>query len=1042
MRTTRWTKRTLIGLLSGVLTLGVAGVPVAAHAEIDAAQGDIDIFQNDPNLPAGQVNLARGKTALTSSAYEMSQEGWATSFVNDGKVGTGTLPMGWSTNPVGNTDTVTTPAWVSLDLLAPSSIGRIAMYPRMDGANDGVNFPVDYAFQVSATGINGSWTTVATRTGNTAVTAAQVVDFEPAEGRFVRVRVTKRAPGGADGALVQLGELAVYGTSLGTTVQLDKPALALLPGESDTLVPTINGLPGDATSLTWTSSDPQVAKVDANGVVTAVALGSATITASHPDADPITTPVKVIAKRTQTDEELLISVFWAPTLEYTNAEQYDSLANANIDFVQNVNGGGLDTKTTNMRMATLAAERGMTVGVADPRLANSPNLTDAHIKSIVAEYQNVPGVGGIYLKDEPYNANPYGRVHRAVKDQASWLYPHLNFLPMNAYADRATFESQVDDFSELAGNSEVDFLNYDRYPFGDAPNSLDYNGMFANMDAMRTVGLEDDAKTGLYIQSIGRVNADGSPAGFRRTNAAEIRYEVNASLAFGFKQISYFTWFTPTGRGEIFTDAIITADGKRTDLYEPVKQLNAEVKAWGPTLMKLEARDVFVHGPDAHGQPVAPDGFIAEFGDDDDVLMSRMVDRTTGRQYLMVVNNNFQASQQVDLHLLQGVKSVDKVSRDDGTLSPLTSRNGKFSLDLPKGDAVLLALPSKLKDPKVPVGANVASNANVTTASSEGAGGWYMDKLTDGNRFSTTLSQGWRPTEIDADRASTVTLDLRASRKVNRLDVYPAGGLFGYGQAYPTSMDIQASTDGTTWQTVSRVTPARPVIGQPAPSYRFDKVQARYLRLSVDGHAVVDGKPALELSEIEAFDDDGTLAAPASFNPDVDQTPWFEGKNLAANQPQAVSSSTEAPGLFSSAYVNDGQFGTSGSTVGWTSQVGRNTSATAGEWAAVHLGGPYLVEQVVVHPRDSAADHANAGLGFPTDYQVETSLDGITWQVVATRTGDVAISDAPRTVTLDTPTSARYLRVVGTKLKQARPAADGYLMQLGEVQVFGRPAAG
>lgn len=1039
MSTTRWTKRTLTVLLSGVLTLGVAGVPVAAHAEIDAAQADIDIFQSDPHLPAGQVNLARGKTALTSSAYEMSQEGWATSFVNDGKIGTGTLPMGWSTNPIGNTDTVTTPAWVSFDLRAPSSINRVVLYPRLDGANDGVNFPVDYSVQVSADGVNGNWTTVATRSGNSGVTQEQVVDFEPAQGRFLRVRVTKRAPGGADGALVQLGEVAAYGTALGTTVQLDKPALALLPGESDKLVPTINGLPGDASSLTWTSSNSRVAKVDASGVVTARSLGSATITAHHPDADPIVVPVKVIAKRTATDSEFLISVFWAPTLEYTNAEQYDNLANANIDLVQNVNGGGLDTKTTNMRMATLAAERGMTVGVADPRLANSPNLTDAQIKSIVAEYQNVPGVGGIYLKDEPFNANPYARVHRAVKDQASWLYPHLNFLPMNAYADRATFESQVDDFSELAGNSEVDYLNYDRYPFGDVPNSLDYNGMFANMDAMRTVGLEDNAKTGLYIQSIGRVNADGSPAGFRRTNAAEIRYEVNASLAFGFKQISYFTWFTPTGRSEIFTDAIITGDGKRTDLYEPVKQLNSEVKAWGPTLMKLDAQDVYVHGPDAHGQPVAPDGFIAKFGADDDVLMSRMVDRTTGRQYLMVVNNNFQAAQEVDLHLVQGVKTVEKVSRTDGSLSPLTSRNGKFTLDLPKGDAVLLALPSKLKDPKVAVGANVARNANVTTASSEGDGGWYMDKLTDGTRFSTTLSQGWRPTEIDPEQASTVTLDLRSERKVNRLDVYPAGGLFGYGQAYPKSMDIQVSTNGTTWRTASRVTPARPVIGEPAPSYRFTTTKARYVRLLVDGHAVVNGQPALELSEIEAFDDNGKLPGPATLIPDVDQTPWYEGKNLAANQPQAVSSSTEAPGLFSSAYVNDGQFGTTGSTVGWTSQVGRNTSATSGEWAAVYLGGPFRVEQVVLHPRDSAADHANAGLGFPTDYNVEASLDGVTWQVVATRTGDVAISAASRTMTLETPTSARYLRVVGTKLKQARPAADGYLMQLGELQVYGRP---
>lgn len=333
---TGWTKRSTTVLVSAALALGLSGVPFAAQAAgpgtssvagLSAgspasaltgsssassrsgaalvAQADIDIFENDPNLPPGMINLARGKTAQSSSSYEMSNEGWGTAFVNDGKIGTGTLPQGWSTNPIGNTDTVTTPAWVSLDLLTPSSVSAIALWPRLDGANDGVNFPVDYAVQVSADGVNGNWTTVATKTGNTGVTEAQVVTFEPAQGRFVRVRATKRAPGGADGALVQLGELAVYGTSLGTTVQLDKPALQLLPGESDTLVPTINGLPGDPKTLRWVTSNPRVATVSATGVVTAKSLGSATVTVTREGAKPIVVPIRVIAKRTLTDEEFL-----------------------------------------------------------------------------------------------------------------------------------------------------------------------------------------------------------------------------------------------------------------------------------------------------------------------------------------------------------------------------------------------------------------------------------------------------------------------------------------------------------------------------------------------------------------------------------------------------------------------------------------------------------------------------------------------------------------------------------------------------------------
>ncbi|WP_163541771.1 discoidin domain-containing protein [Occultella kanbiaonis] len=1030
------TRRGLAVVLGAVLTFGLAVTPQPAHA------ADIDIFDVDPNLPDGLVNLAEGKPAASSSSYEMSNEGWATSFVNDGRIGTATLPYGWTTNPIGNTATATTPAWVQLDLLAESTIAGVALWPRMDGASDGQNFPVDYQVQVSDDA--STWSTVATSTANTAVGDAQVLELDAAEGRYIRVLATRRAePTGRDGYLVQLAEFAVYGTSSGVLVELDKPALELLPGDADQLTPRRNGVPTDPGAFTWTSADPSVAGVDAAGLVTGVALGSTTVSATGDGGATVTIPVTVIAERVDTDAEFMISAFWPPTAQHTTAEQYDYLADAGVDYVQNVDSTDLQGRAINLQMATLAAERGMLVGVSDPRLNESLSLTDQEIRDIVAEYENVPGVGGFYLRDEPYNANAYGRVHQAVKDEADWLYPYLNFLPMFAYPDRATYQSQVDDFAELALTDELDYLMYDRYPFGDAANSLDYASMLDNMDAMRVEGLENDVPTGLYIQSIGRVDANGNPAGFRRTNAAEIRYEVNAALAYGYTQLSYFTWFTPTGRPETFTDAIIAPDGTPTDLYQPVSDLNAEVHALGPTLMDLDAAEVYLHGPDLFGQPAIPDGFIARFADDDNVIVSRMVDSETGRQYLMVVNNDFTAEQQVELRLRGGVRDLEVISREDGSSQPLFARNGRFALDLAAGDAVLLALPDDLRyvapAPAVPL--NLAANADVTAASSEGANGWYLDKLTDGERFSTPSSQGWRATEIVEGEPSTLTLDLRAERRFNRVDLYPAGGVFGYGLAFPETATVQVSTDGLQWRTVAEADLEPPTASVPVPSITFRSVRAQYVRVVIGEHSTRTGAAALELAEVEVYSDDGSLPAPEAFDDTVAETPWYEGKDLAQARPVGVSSSTEAAQWgWSSTFVNDGQFGPTATTNGWTSQVGTNTSPTDSEWVAVYLGGPYAVEEVVIHPRNAATDQANAGRGFPTDYRIETSVDGVTWTVVAEVADDVAVSAEPRTITLETPTTAAYLRVVGTELKLAQPAADGYLMQLGEVQVYGTPA--
>ena len=62
-----------------------------------------------------------------------------------------------------------------------------------------------------------------------------------------------------------------------TAISLDKTALTLEQGESASLVCTISPANASDDSVTWSSSDEKVAKVDASGLVTAVSAGTATI---------------------------------------------------------------------------------------------------------------------------------------------------------------------------------------------------------------------------------------------------------------------------------------------------------------------------------------------------------------------------------------------------------------------------------------------------------------------------------------------------------------------------------------------------------------------------------------------------------------------------------------------------------------------------------------------------------------------------------------------------------------------------------------------
>ena len=72
-----------------------------------------------------------------------------------------------------------------------------------------------------------------------------------------------------------------------TAVTLDKTNLTLNVGEEGSLIATVS--PADATrpTLVWTSSDPSVASVDQDGVVTAKTGGTATITAAATDGSGV-----------------------------------------------------------------------------------------------------------------------------------------------------------------------------------------------------------------------------------------------------------------------------------------------------------------------------------------------------------------------------------------------------------------------------------------------------------------------------------------------------------------------------------------------------------------------------------------------------------------------------------------------------------------------------------------------------------------------------------------------------------------------------------
>jgi len=84
-----------------------------------------------------------------------------------------------------------------------------------------------------------------------------------------------------------------------TDVTLNKNELILAPGDTETLIATVHPENADNKTVTWASSNPEVATITNNGLVTAIANGETTITVTTKDGKKTATCVVTVDYRAQ-----------------------------------------------------------------------------------------------------------------------------------------------------------------------------------------------------------------------------------------------------------------------------------------------------------------------------------------------------------------------------------------------------------------------------------------------------------------------------------------------------------------------------------------------------------------------------------------------------------------------------------------------------------------------------------------------------------------------------------------------------------------------
>jgi hypothetical protein len=285
-----------------------------------------------------------------------------------------------------------------------------------------------------------------------------------------------------------------------------------------------------------------------------------------------------------------------------------------------------------------------------------------------------PSFAGLDVFDEPSDAKlaTIGEAVTIVRSLNPDALPYLNLLP--GFDGNTGYEKAA----QIAKPLE---LSFDRYPI---LASGEDTGYFQNWEAVRAVSLAHDIPSWVYIQSVG-YNGHAVPT------YNDLLWQINVSLSYGCKGIQYFTYWTPDpARGEGFTKALLTTDGRRTPLYAAAKQINTQyLSRVGRQLLPLTSSSV-------SGANIAslPNGLPAFVPDDvvtgvsgGPAIIGRFTQSGETTQWVLVANFVRQSSTNVTVAIASSATSVQAY---DPSTDSWIDRGHSVVLQLAPGAAQLL----------------------------------------------------------------------------------------------------------------------------------------------------------------------------------------------------------------------------------------------------------------------------------------------------------------------------------------------------------------
>jgi hypothetical protein len=330
----------------------------------------------------------------------------------------------------------------------------------------------------------------------------------------------------------------------------------------------------------------------------------------------------------------------------------------------------------------LVQKAGLKCFVDDPKVSTTmweTNMTDAEIEKrameMTAKFRENPAVFGYYLMDEP-TAGLFPNLMRwktAVNKAHPTTVPYINLLPIGAQGpDSKDYNDYLNQYMKVLRPS---YISYDHYTLADDGSVRP--SLYQNLEIVRQVSLKNNVPFWNIVLA-------NSHFRYAEVTQGGLNLQVYATLAYGGRGISYFTYFSPLVGN--YRNGAVDQFLHKTPTWDMLQLINLQVRQLGPTYVKLKSINVF------HNQDV-PQGCL---GMDSSKHLADLsggnflvgeFEGPDGTPFVLIVNKDIKSSTGFQVKF-KSEGTVMMTSPYTGETKPYGGENGWLS----PGSGVMLSL--------------------------------------------------------------------------------------------------------------------------------------------------------------------------------------------------------------------------------------------------------------------------------------------------------------------------------------------------------------